>query len=41
MIDEYLADLKMIARNVKFGNYLDTALRDQLVCGLHDSRCQK
>ena len=40
-VAEYLADLKKIARNAKFGDYLDTALRDQLVCGLHDSRCQK
>ncbi|XP_043224538.1 uncharacterized protein LOC122382800 isoform X3 [Amphibalanus amphitrite] len=40
-VAEYLADLKKIASNAQFGDYLDTALRDQLVCGLYDSRCQK
>ena len=37
-IAEYLADLKKIARNAKFGNYLDTALRLQRSAGVWSTR---
>ena len=40
-IADYLADLRKLARNANFGEYLEKALRDQLVCGMTQSRCQK
>lgn len=38
---DYLAGLRTLAKTCNFGNYLDTALRDQLVCGLCDQKTQK
>ena len=37
----YLAELRKLAKNCNFGGYLDTALRDQLVCGLRDRKIQR
>ena len=37
---DFLAELKKIAVNCNFGAYLPTALRDQLVCGMLDDKCQ-
>ena len=37
---DFLAELKKIAVNCNFGAYLPTALRDQIVCGMTDSKCQ-
>ena len=35
---EYMSGLKQLASIYNFVVYLDTALRDQFVCGMHDSR---
>ena len=40
-VAEYVASLRKLAVHCNFESYLDTALRDQLVCGLHDIKCQK
>ena len=37
----YLAELRTLAKTCNFGNYLDMALHDQLVCGLRDQKTQK
>ena len=37
----YLAELRKLVKNCNFGNYLDTALRHQLVCGLRDRKTQR
>ena len=41
LIAEYVASLRKLAVHCNFGSYLETALRDQFVCGLHDIKCQK
>ena len=33
-VTEYMAELRKLAKTYNFGSYLDTALRDQLICGL-------
>ena len=38
---DYLAELRTLAKTCNFGNYLDTALCDQLVCGMRDQKTQK
>lgn len=38
---DYLAELRKLAKTCNFGGYLETALRDQLVCGLRDQKTQK
>ena len=40
-VTDYITGLRKIAKNCNFGAYLDTALRDQLVCGLKDTRIQR
>ncbi|KAL5487308.1 hypothetical protein EMCRGX_G019895 [Ephydatia muelleri] len=40
-IAEYVAELRRLAMNCKFGAYLDEAMRDRLVCGLRDEDTQK
>ena len=38
---EYVAELRRLATHCQFGNYLDEALRDRLVCGICNSGIQK
>ena len=38
---EYMAELRRLAVHCEFGNYLDQALRDQLICGLRSENIQK
>ena len=40
-IADYLAALRQLATHCAFGNFLDDALRDRLVCGLRSSAIQK
>ena len=40
-ITEFMAELWQLAKTCNFGDYLDTATRDQFVCGLSDPKCQK
>ena len=35
-VTDYLSELRLLAKTCNVGNYLDTALRDQFVCGLKD-----
>ena len=37
----YLSELRRLAKNCEFGEYLQTALRDQLACGLNSETLQK
>ena len=39
--DEVTEYMRKLAKTCNFGDYLNTALRDQLVCGLKDSRIQQ
>ena len=40
-VTEYMSELRSLAKSCNFGNYLDTALRDQFVCGLKDRKIQQ
>ena len=40
-IAEYLAELRRLATHCEFADFLDQALRDPLVCGLHSQNVQK
>ena len=40
-IAEYIAELRKLATPCEFGEYLDQALRDRLVCGLRSETTQK
>ena len=40
-VAEYLAELRRLAARWAFGNYLEEALRDRLVCGLRSESIQK
>ena len=40
-VNEFAADLQKLASTCEFGNFLGEALRDRLVCGLHDTNTQK
>ena len=37
----YLSELRRLAKDCEFGEYLQTALRDQLVCGLNSEALQR
>ena len=38
---DFMAELRRLAKTCNFGQYLETALRDQFVCGLRDEKCQR
>ena len=38
---DFIAALRRLAKTCNFRGYLDTALRDQFVCGLNDRQCQR
>ena len=38
---DYMSELCGLAKTCKFAAYLETALRDQFVCGLGDVKCQQ
>ena len=40
-VTEYIAELRSLAKTCNFGAYLETAIRDQFVCGLQDTKYQK
>ena len=40
-IADFMAELRRLAKTCNFGKYLETALRDQSVCGLWDEKCQR
>ena len=40
-ISEYLAELRRLSTHCSFGEYLEEALRDRLVCGVHSESIQK
>ena len=40
-VDEFVIELRRLARTCNFGNFLDEALRDRLVCGLANGGTQK
>ena len=39
-ISNYIAELRRLATHCEFGEYLDQALRDRLVCGIHHENTQ-
>ena len=40
-IANYMAELRRLSKHCDFGDYLDTALRDQLVCGIYHETVQR
>ena len=38
---EFMAELQSLAKTCNFGEYLESAIRDQFVCGLRDTKCQQ
>ena len=40
-IADFVAELRHLAITCNFGNYLDTAIHNQFVCGLRDKKCQQ
>ena len=40
-IANYMAKLRRLSKHCDFGDYLDTALRDQLVCGIYQEAVQR
>ena len=40
-VAEYVAELRRLATHCQFGEYLDEALRDRLVCGMRNAATQK
>ena len=40
-IAEFMAELRWLVKTRNFGDYLDTAIRDQFMCGLKDTKCQR
>lgn len=40
-INDYVAELRRLATHCDFGNYLEQALRDRLVCGIRHENTQK
>ena len=38
---EFMAELRSLAKTCNFGEYLESAIRDQFVCGLRDTKCQQ
>ena len=40
-VAEYVAELRRLATTCKFGNFLDDALRDRLVCGLRSESARR
>ena len=40
-IADFMAALRCLAKTCNFGQYLETALCDQFVCGLRDEKCQQ
>ena len=40
-IAEFIAELQQLAKLCNTGDYLDTAIRVQFICGLSDTKCQK
>ena len=40
-VSEYVASLRQLTEHCKYGDNLNTMLRDRLVCGINDTRIQK
>ena len=38
---EFMAELRSLAKTCNFGEYLESAIRDNYVCGLRDTKCQQ